>query len=492
MVSNSNLYEVGLNELSLSLRVFNTLGRAKINNVGTILDQSITDLLGLQGFGYSSFNNLIERLRVNGFLLAQDEALLDRLKTSYLDMRRTLPIRQLILQYHAPTPANDALANENNPASVYIADIGLKNYPLRILLKNNIETVSNLLDLTIDELWSMVGFGQSSYWDLLLKLEQHRLITTNEKDILDTIYEKRDHPDRKIPINVVIAQIRATPNTLSQVPTIGGQDPNITLVKELGLPPRLFDMLDSIGIMTVAAILERTPIQLLDQVHNLTGAALSVIVERLNRAQWLSDTWAQQLVTTLNSYPLPINEPILHLPLGSRLLEKTAVEFTATDETVKFRQSIMQTSLLSKEDYDREQREFENYQEMFVVQVESIIPKLSEHVAQQLISARDGIIALLEARLNHWQEFQQMLTGEYAGDYFTILDKMVVHLLVLCGLTTIQRLELFLGHPLSNPLVSTNYTPEDLAECLLRTEASELFALLGIETSFHFTFTPPK
>jgi DNA-directed RNA polymerase subunit alpha len=69
----SELYEMPLEKLGLSPRVFNCLRRNKISKVGELLEKSEQDLLSLKKFGRKSLNELKEGLEEKGLALRSEE-----------------------------------------------------------------------------------------------------------------------------------------------------------------------------------------------------------------------------------------------------------------------------------------------------------------------------------------------------------------------------------------------------------------------------------
>jgi DNA-directed RNA polymerase subunit alpha len=69
----SELYEMPLEKLGLSPRVFNCLRRNKISKVGELLEKSEQDLLSLKKFGRKSLNELKKGLEEKGLALRSEE-----------------------------------------------------------------------------------------------------------------------------------------------------------------------------------------------------------------------------------------------------------------------------------------------------------------------------------------------------------------------------------------------------------------------------------
>jgi DNA-directed RNA polymerase subunit alpha len=69
----SYIYNMGIEELQLSFRVYNTLKRCGITQVGHLLVMDERELLLLRNFGARSFQELVDRMRVKEFLPKEDE-----------------------------------------------------------------------------------------------------------------------------------------------------------------------------------------------------------------------------------------------------------------------------------------------------------------------------------------------------------------------------------------------------------------------------------
>ena len=71
----SRIFDVPIEELDLSVRAYNCLKRAGIMRVGeilTMLEQGEDEIMSIRNFGRKSLDELLERLRVKGFLEAID------------------------------------------------------------------------------------------------------------------------------------------------------------------------------------------------------------------------------------------------------------------------------------------------------------------------------------------------------------------------------------------------------------------------------------
>jgi DNA-directed RNA polymerase subunit alpha len=72
----SEVFEIPIENLDLSVRVFNSLKRTGITNVGEILDmleRGSDAMLSIRNFGEKSLDELCERLQEKGYLLDEKE-----------------------------------------------------------------------------------------------------------------------------------------------------------------------------------------------------------------------------------------------------------------------------------------------------------------------------------------------------------------------------------------------------------------------------------
>jgi DNA-directed RNA polymerase subunit alpha len=73
----SEIYETPIEQLDLSVRVFNSLKRTGITNVGEVLemlDKGSDAMLAIRNFGEKSLDELVDRLREKGFMLENELA----------------------------------------------------------------------------------------------------------------------------------------------------------------------------------------------------------------------------------------------------------------------------------------------------------------------------------------------------------------------------------------------------------------------------------
>ena len=71
------LYEKPIEELDLSVRVFNSLKRTGITTIGDVLDmldRGPDAMLAIRNFGEKSLDELVEKLRGKGYLPSEEEA----------------------------------------------------------------------------------------------------------------------------------------------------------------------------------------------------------------------------------------------------------------------------------------------------------------------------------------------------------------------------------------------------------------------------------
>ena len=74
---NNELYDTPIEQLDLSVRVFNSLKRTGITKVGEMLEmleRGEETMLAIRNFGEKSLDELKAQLRAKGFLLNEDEA----------------------------------------------------------------------------------------------------------------------------------------------------------------------------------------------------------------------------------------------------------------------------------------------------------------------------------------------------------------------------------------------------------------------------------
>jgi DNA-directed RNA polymerase subunit alpha len=72
----SEMYEIPIENLDLSVRVFNSLKRTGITTIGEVLDmleKGPDAMLSIRNFGEKSLDELKERLREKGYLEDQGE-----------------------------------------------------------------------------------------------------------------------------------------------------------------------------------------------------------------------------------------------------------------------------------------------------------------------------------------------------------------------------------------------------------------------------------
>jgi hypothetical protein len=69
--SNPDVFNMGVEDLNLSMRAYNCLRRSGFMTVGQVIERSEEDLLSLRNFGQNSYDELRERLDELGILKAE-------------------------------------------------------------------------------------------------------------------------------------------------------------------------------------------------------------------------------------------------------------------------------------------------------------------------------------------------------------------------------------------------------------------------------------